>query len=657
MKKIITCILMFMACICAMAEEKGHAIEICTDKIVIKTDSLNLPKSTTVQEVLTLLPDLLERVKDFVLENYTIQINGKSVGDARDAVLQQIRLSDLKCIEVSENSLSAVSALGQGGGISLELKSPTEGISGAVNADVSIEANYAGGLRLDDKKGKWSFQSVATVENYVPSLFKKIYSEGFTESSKKRDFSEYVAAFINYEATKSDLLKFTVSEVYTNSRSWENTEGVESDKQYQRIKNTNLFAAINYDHTFSAMSKLCMEVNYRYIPEKFNQYLNKPTEELVQKKEYSYNHMPHNVYSDLKLEQSLFKPTATTSAKMELGVQYSYSTANNNSNINSKSVAENTYNTLINTIGGENAYKTFDVVEKTYFLRPYLKIESKLNKWTFMGTVDYQHFSYDTKLKDTEYDYDHHCRQNVTGQVVAMYTPNSKNLLRLRFERKIDRPEAIKMFPYPFIDITSDVEIVGNAELKPAKQNAIDLDYCVNLSTEDYHLELKASTEYSRTFDLINTTLADNKITYINDGRVNILTADLGLYFRKGCFSTWIAGNLYHNHEKQLNHKEHHTYYNFLLRPVLNLRHGWNISTSITYNSPITSYLQESGKMFYGTLRIGKTWDKFSAYIYGLQNFIGKTRTNNYSKEGVVTSYSDKEYIHSYIGAGVRYAF
>lgn len=637
MKQILFIALLFVISITGRAEYHQHAISIQADKIVINTDSLGLPKSTTVVEILSILPELVERPSDYILQNYDIQINGKSVGSARDAVLQQIHLSDLKCVEVSENSFSNIANYGQGGSINLSLCSAEDGLSGAVNAESSNEANISGGLRLENHSNKWIFHGIATIENYMPKVFYNNAEE--TQYDKYRDFSEYAAIFMEYSPNTKNLFKLNVSEVYTNNRTWEHYADNTINNNYNRVRNTNVFVGLNYEHSFMSGSKICAEANYRYIPER--------TEKSFGGFETSYNHLAHNVYGEFKLEQNIIEPTTTKKTKLDFGVQYNFAKSKNNKENNNPT---------------DNILKT---TESTYYARPYIKLDAQLNKWNFVVDIDYQHFSYKTKIKDEKKNTGENLQKNLNTQLVALYHINNNNMLRMRYIHSLNRPSSEQLFPYVFFDPTTQSSYIGNPSLNPAHQNAFDIDYGVNLSTSDYHLELKASVEYSHTYSMIYTVNNEkySAISYRNGGKTNLLMGDLGAEFRKGRFSAWLSGNIYHMIEDEKNdgNSFHKTFFNFLLRPVVNLGRGWITSMNVSYFSPITSDGMKIGKNCYGGIRISKSWRYFDAYIYGTQNLSGKEDTEVIStnpETGITTTtYSYREYMHSSFGAGVRYRF
>lgn len=58
----------------------GQAIETYFDKKIIHTDSLNLPRNTNAFNLISLLPELLQRPGGNILSNYNILIGGMSVG-------------------------------------------------------------------------------------------------------------------------------------------------------------------------------------------------------------------------------------------------------------------------------------------------------------------------------------------------------------------------------------------------------------------------------------------------------------------------------------------------------------------------------------------------------------------------------------------------
>lgn len=652
MKQLFIVLAFCVVSLTAIADETQQAINICPDRIIINTDSLHLPSSTSAYEILSLLPDLVDRVKDVALENYDVQINQETVGSARNAVLKQIRISDLKCIVVCENSLSSVSSMGQGGCIDFELRPVAKGLSGSVNAEVTTEAEYIGHLRLENKNDKWTVRGIATVDNYVPSDFNIATSTGSNTNRKIRNFSEMATAFIDYSPSANNQFELNVSEVYNNNRTYISGSGNDQDLKNNKIHNVDAYISLDYTHTFPGKIKLGLDLNYRFVPERCDaSEINTDTD---LNDTYDYNHNQHNIFGSLNLVLPLLRPSTNRYLNLEVGTQYNVAIGDNiNENKSSFPGAK---------------FRSDTITEQTYYLRPYIKMSAKFNKWQLYANIDNQYFEYRTEqMEESEMIIsnitDKHYCDNITGQAVAMFSPNNRNQIRLRYVRSIKRPTSTQLLPILYYNILSGTYTRGNSSLVPMTQNAVDLDYTLNLSTADYHLEMKSSVEYSHAYDEIrnynNGASSYISNTYINSGKSDVIMGDLSLYFRKNILSMWLSGNVYHKMDsfEDQDDKDHYTYYNVLLNAAVNFGRGWMASVSTTYNSSITTDSYKHGDMCYGILRIGKTWKRFNVYICGTQNFLGKEKDIMYAVPPAVDTTTEYDFMHSNYGVGVRYNF
>ena len=638
MKKALLSLLALMLLACSTAYADTHILEIKTDKIVLHTDSLGLPESTCAYDILSMVPDLIERNNEYVYENYDLQVNGKTVGNARDAILQQIRISDLKFVEISENSLSSVTSMGEGGSINLVLRDLDRETSGAANVEATTEANYTGGFTINHKKEKWTVRGIASFENYMPRAFYTYGAGGRSTEFTEKDFTQLATTFIEYQPTEKDLFKLNVSEIYTNFKENKGIydEGTFAYDTHNRTHGVNAFFGFNYDHTFQTDGKWCFELNYRYIPEDYDGH--------GQSIESTYDHKAYNLAGTFKVIQPFFKPTDTHSVKMEMGVQYNFVKGTNDSEnreLGSKGEPDN----------------ELDVTERTFFFRPYVRLDAKVKKWDFMGTIDYQNFAYDTKMDNDDRE-EHNLREDVTGQAIVMYTPSPRHVIRARYMRTINRPSSTQLFPYSFKDPVSETVTIGNADLSPMKQNAFSLDYDLDLSGSGYKLQMRACVEYMHNYNMITASeLSGFATTYSNIGTSDVIMGDYGVSFRKDFFSAWLSSNVFHKMDdyEENGERDHHTYYNILFRPVFRLGKGWLVSCDAVYNSKVKESSQEMGSLFYGGMRIAKNWKHFNVYVFGTKKFNGNERDVVYGK--FMDETSSVEYIHEYVGAGVRYSF
>ena len=160
--------------------------EVSNDKKKINVHELGFSESMTLNDVLHMLPELLSRPSEWQYENYSVEVNGIEVGDARDAVLDQLRLSDIQYIEVSENPITSYQNNGEGGTISIELANLEEDgkVKGSVSLIGGYQSDFSPNLNIGYKKNKFSIKALAIAEFFSPNNITKNIDNKTTNEHK-----------------------------------------------------------------------------------------------------------------------------------------------------------------------------------------------------------------------------------------------------------------------------------------------------------------------------------------------------------------------------------------------------------------------------------------------------------------------------------------
>ena len=139
------------------AAQAQNMVEVKPDKKVVHVDQLGMNPNSNVRDALDIMPDLLGRNTDFMLDNFSVQIDGKDVGNSIDVVLTQTILAEVETIEISTSPTVSEQKNGQGGVINIKMKAPEEGFHGNVLLDGSTEWDVMPSVLMSYKKDKWSF--------------------------------------------------------------------------------------------------------------------------------------------------------------------------------------------------------------------------------------------------------------------------------------------------------------------------------------------------------------------------------------------------------------------------------------------------------------------------------------------------------------------
>lgn len=625
-------------------------LKVNTGNKSIQVDKLNLPASTPIKDALAYLPELVNRKNEYIAANYDIQIEGVSVGDARDATLSQLHIADVKVIEVNENSLNSVTTFGQGGSINIILKESDKSLSGSATLDAAYVPDYVGGLLLNHKTKKWSVKAFGNVEYYKPENFKESTEQfGFNDESiesGQRFFSESTQVSAKYQPTGTDVFKFHFSNVILDQK--KNNSYLDNNvlnyKEDITINTCNINTMAEYTHQFTNKSSFSAFVRYSYVPETVMSNIHIPEGSDLNYFITDYNVKAHNLHIKCDYTLPLIKTTEEKSLALNTGLL----TSVRNSDNGALRVGEN--------YGSAKLSK-----ENNYFLRPYVVLEGKYKSLSFNGMADFQHYRYKIGMNDkTDFNT---VQNNVTGMANTMWSINKRNGLRLSYNHSINRPSGPQLFPYMISDPQNAIMVQGNPNLKPYKIDNVDLDYMLNLSNADHVLTFNIGADYSYAHDLIKTysvklpEIEDSTIGYDNYGSFNIYRGDLMAYFSKGIFSISLTTNFYMGYDTEGNGENDFTHFNISLTPSLNFKSGWNGSASVYYNSKIENDYYVAGDLCYANFRLGKTWKRWNVHIFSLINFNDKAIDRRYDSNGKILAQKNYDYMKYEVGVGTRFIF
>lgn len=676
--KTIKVTLLFIGMIfCTLAAAQKPMIEVNNDKKKINVHELGLPESTSLNDVLRMLPELLSRPASWMYENYAIEINGIDVGDARDAVLSQLRISDIKNIEVSENPISSYQNNGEGGSISINLIDLED--NGKVTGSVSLGASYPldifPTINVGYKKNKFSIQALAIAEtfnqnNIIKNIDNETDNEHTSESSDYRFITELAMVKMAYNPTVNDEFKLSLSE---NWRKEDNTTNVETttsgtglltSKYIDEKRLTNLFAKLEYNHYFGSASKprsekstLKFETTMTY----------KPTKESNKCVSFSFN--DDNNFKSIagKLEYLLPLARQVRSDKMDLKIGTNFNIGNSNDD----SDLDITGITRYSNISDTKELTTFllDTKELTTFLSPYFQVEYINDKLSFKGIFEYQYYKYDVKSDNPPHplmqihgqnDKYQTCNKAFTGKLMIGYRFAPNQTIRLIADRKIKRPSSSQIYPYPVLSPKDLVFIKGNPDLKPILSHEITIDYITEVDNTTNSVMMNIGFSFIQVNDvivkskeqLLSFPAFDEYYTFLNNGDNYITKTNFMMFYKRKVFSILFTANVFNNiGSKDYTSSNHYTYFNSMISPTFRFKYGWSFTTSLTYNSNVIKSNETLGNNLFAGIVLTKSFNRFdigaSANISLLKN------TKDFSDK-VTTTYNA---ITNIFGVGFRYRF
>lgn len=646
------------------ASAQNYLLEVKEDKKIIHPEKLELPTSTTAQDILQILPELLNRHGDFMISHYDIQVEGVSIGDMRDAILTQTILSDIKAIEVSESPISSYHNNGQGGVVDIKLKDAgkchsevattsdnCDGFSGSVSLDASYQLDIVPTLQLKYKKEKISLRGFLSAEGYMPDDIKvKTTSPNGSVSTQYTDekfLSQIARLYFDYNINSHSYLKLRLHESVTDfdkDITWLNSVR----KEENSTDALNLLGKAEYKYTFDRKSHIQIEACYSNSPK--DSKLNLLDKE---DREWTNDLKSQTVSGKVEFCYPLLDRSKPCKVDFFLGSNYNYTWHKLNSNDNFDWDKESWLMTKLNENGN------------VLNLSPYFQTECQFGKVSLKTILEYQYFHYDL---DTDFYYwlrDHSendgssSLSDVTAKIMLGWQVVDHQFLRLILDRKIERPSEEQIFPHLVYRSSANSIICGNSGLDPMHSHEATLDYVTDAELGNGYFTFNAALGYVHTDGIIKSEEKElggthyNYITYSNDGESDILKGLLMIYYRKNIFSISATANVYNNN--QTSEKNPYTYGNFSVVPALSFKNHWNTSVGYFYNSAIKKDSEKLGSCSYLKLRVAKSWNQWEIHALGVLPLNGHTEDELYKNDG--TSVVSHYLVQPSVNVGFRFYF
>lgn len=438
-----------------------------------------------------------------------VLINGRE--SALSNNVDQIPASAIESIEVIHNPGAKYRAEGKGGVINIILKKPTkEGTNGKVQLSAGRENRYNTALELNHG-----------TENFNHFLnFNRSYDVGLGNGSSSRKVFNDESPDINYlqDGTEEDyetnntirggtqyfwnyFNELGLDILYENNREdnletrenkiREEGEGLASPNLLQhrnQITETteegySIEPTLYYNRDFAEPDKsLKVSVKYSYSFEEEDQLTEKRP--LLTQNNNGFAIRENNQLTEETRELGIFRADYTDpvfdSGKIEAGIRSQYRTLNNDYDYSlfnrQKAEWEN-----LNEVSNEFIYK--EQVHAGYF-----QYSHEYKNWTFMGGIRAEQTMIDIDVANVDSQGNkEYLNFFPSGRI--QYQFNKKHTLTLSYTKRIDRPSAWRLNPFP--DLTDSLSIfVGNPNIDPEYIHAFELTH--NKQWEDFSLNTTA---------------------------------------------------------------------------------------------------------------------------------------------------------------------
>ncbi len=631
----------------ATSAKAQNIVEIKPDKKVVHVDQLALSSSASVRDALDIMPDLLNRSSMFVIDNFSVQVDGQDVGSSTDVVLIQTILAEVDVIEISTSPSVSDQKNGQSGVINIKMKAPEEGFHGDALLDGSTEWNVMPSVLMSYKKDKWSMKGSMMMEYFQPTI------ASYTERTSPTSFlMAYDTAFVRFmqetakfEAkykTDQDEVKINVWESYAYTKNnelsalcQERLMGGEADRQQvpgkrvveqfvgtdsTRIENNelNVVAKFNYKHTFSNKGTVETSVNYDFSPTRQTnatlydmKYYNAIFERLGQAQSYMSDNwnLPHQLSAELKTKHEIGRWSENHYLELEGGANYQLGASESNDK------------EKILRAGTRAEESILDYKAMTHYVSPFFKFSYFYKTLTLQAGAryQYQNQTIGSQLEtmvdpnDTMHVVNSHdwtANININWQVVPHHN------LRALASRNLVRPTIQQLSPILYYNQKQDMYYKGNPNLTPTQSYNADLDYSFDFQNVKHNLLLDVGLSYLHVLNPIQQVMREDAAiksiynTYENDYRAptNALNLNLLLCYKVGVYSLFFTGNSFYKLQHKGDALQARWNYNIAMANNFNFASGWALSFKLIYNSAIWTENEVIGDCFFANIRLAKTW-------------------------------------------------
>jgi len=645
---ILTLLISFMV-FDAEAKTGDYIIEIEAGKKIMNTNKLDLSPTTRLSELLEIFPELLAREGELKLQNYDLQIEDVSTGDSKLIVLDQLRLSDIKDIEVSATPSASQQKNGQGGVIKIHLNPLNEGLSGEaiLGAGSSISVNP--GFKLNYKKGAWSVRGNVMLNYYHPRNENTARQYGYDGLSKYQ--SDSLTIDNSYEMVSIDA--FYTPNIHNKLHIW----GWENMSFISKLGSSS----VEINSKLTNVSSSEKNKDFKWLAgAKYNHLFNKSEIEA----ECTYYNGPGstalNKYDLLRVAPSLNTKysDATTDSKLTGALKYKYNFVPDSP----KSKAKLTGGINVNLVDNGIDYDYQRLLSnymlqgrgKMFYFSPFIETDNIFGKWFLKGSFRYQHYATDINANDdTTYK---RLEDFFTGFLSAGYQIAPHHHLSLILDRSLQRGAVHQYYPYKIFDPDKERFSVGDAGLRPVFTNSIAANYITDFASGDNKFTFDLELKYLYNTDIISSHYIENNvIQYTNDGTSHIGAANFLFNYSNKVFAVSLTANAFNNYTHIAGIDDHYVYYNLSVVPSLSFTGGWVISAQMAYNSHAYSKTSRLGDYFYANTRFSKLWKNWIFYLELDDNF-HKMVVDEFISDTVIEWYLHNLHKPS-LSAGVHFKF
>lgn len=422
--------------------------------------------------------------------------------------------------------------------------------------------------------------------------------------SEKVDFSTR----LDYSPVKSSIFSIGLLESFNSKRENENTvmNGHEADgnslvseyeEQHRSTHDLKLGGLLQYIYDSEKAGRLTTRLNlkYNYKPTTVS------SDTWAARSELSLREQQQTLYNFDPYAMVRFESKAFNGFKFRVEEKYTQE----NMRIKDTETAFN--------------FKTYSLLSTAVLTYAYARLSLNAN-------LRYEH--YVTDLDDHEATSRYNTYNDWMLSVKATLKAGERDKFVLSFDRDIERPTYMELYPFVHIGSSIGVMVVGNPMLQPLKNNQVKLSHTYTTT----HWRLTNSLAYKHISDDISQVSSYDELshrsvkTWINDTGYGCLRYAAEGEVHYGAFSTTAELHAqYLDYDGKDVSSDHSYSWNFKLQPQVKFGSDWTLSTVLLYTGRETHRYYYNNSTFYWSLRAVKQMGKWAVYAF-LQDIIQPER-------------------------------
>jgi len=622
----------------------AQPVSVYFEKKVIYADSINMPESTIAEYIISIMPEMLERPGEYSINDYKVYVEDMPVDNAIDAVLTQIRLCDIKTIEIKDSPLSCFQNESKSGSINIILKrrnTDAKPYWGSVSWDITTPTNICPSASFGFKKDKIMirgmmysdlYQATYETDNATFSDSGNPLSQA-TSSDTEKFWAHMATVLVNYNPSAKDNMSVHTSIIKSSTKEEISITNPNKTKNIDN-KTTTIQPYINYNHNFSATSKFRIEFLYRHNPQNDDVYESGATID----KEKKVDEISGNIY----LRLSLLPKDCKYKSFLDIG---------------STGSALFNNNTADHIESADERHTSVDKVRSRGF-SPYLKSENTFGNFRLKLTTNLDCYHYDFRREGSE----RMPRNKVqpAGKLITEWRTKKGQVFHIIGDHQNKRTSEAMIYPYLIEDAVSKQHILGNIDLENVTSNSFTLDYFDTELWGESSLTMSISSSVNHISNIIQgetKTSADGASykTYRNAGSNNILVGMFMAMYKYRKMSITLTTDYYNNFKKLDSGKDHYRYFIISLLPSFVTASKWMGSMQLKYFSPVNAKDMHLGSCAGVSFQLGKSWGNINVHAYGNISLTGRTTDIKYG----TGQYTESTYYltKNQAGIGIRYNF